>query len=102
MGESDARFAAAKLLDRRFFEYPDLRGKTNAAGDYEVHCNKCGTVDTCSFSGKNDVDAQSVRSQRHGETSSWRIGRMPRQVRRCANGFDVTLGNLDLNISLRI
>jgi hypothetical protein len=59
MGESDARFAAAKLLDRRFFEYPHLRGKTNAAGDYEVHCNKCGTVDTYSFSGKNDVDAQS-------------------------------------------
>jgi len=40
MGESDARFAAAKLLDRRFFEHPHLRGKVNPAGDYEVHCDK--------------------------------------------------------------
>jgi hypothetical protein len=58
MGESDPRFAAAKLLDRRFFEHPHLSGKINAAGDYEVHCNECGTVDTYSFSGKNEVDAQ--------------------------------------------
>ena len=59
MGESDARFAGAKLLDKRFFEHPHLQGKTNANGDYEVHCSKCGTVDMYSFSGKNDVDAQS-------------------------------------------
>jgi hypothetical protein len=34
MGESDARFAAAKLLDRRFLEHPHLHGKNNAAGDF--------------------------------------------------------------------
>jgi hypothetical protein len=58
MAESDVRFAAVQLLDRRFFEYPHLQGRTNAAGDYEVLCNKCGTIDTYSFSGKNETDAQ--------------------------------------------
>jgi len=58
MGESDARFAAAELLDRRFFEHPHLSGRINAAGDYEVHCNECRTVDKYSFSRKNEVDAQ--------------------------------------------
>lgn len=58
MAESDARFAAAKLLDRRFFEHPHLQGRTNAAGDYEVVCNKCGTVDTYSFTGRDEMDAQ--------------------------------------------
>lgn len=57
MSESDARLAAVQLLDRRFFEYPHLQGKINAAGDYDVVCNKCGTVDTYSFKGKNEVDA---------------------------------------------
>jgi hypothetical protein len=59
MGESDARLAAAKLLGNRFFEHPHLQGKTNEAGDYEVHCTICRTVDAYSFSGKNEVDAQS-------------------------------------------
>jgi hypothetical protein len=59
MGESDARFAAAKLLDKRFFEYPHLSGKSNAAGDYEVHCKKCGAIETYSVRGKHEVDVQS-------------------------------------------
>jgi hypothetical protein len=59
MGESDARFAAAKLLDKRFFEHPHLHGEKNAAGHYEVHCDKCGTVDTYSSSGKNEADVRS-------------------------------------------
>jgi hypothetical protein len=59
MSESDARIAAAKLLDKRFFERPHLQGNINSTGDYEVHCSKCGTVDTYSFAGKNQVDAQS-------------------------------------------
>jgi hypothetical protein len=58
MAEADARFAAAKLLDKRFFEYPHLQSKINTEGDYEVHCNKCRTVDTYSFAGKNEIDAQ--------------------------------------------
>jgi hypothetical protein len=57
MTESDARIAGVQLLDRRFFGYPHLQGRTNAAGDYEVVCNKCGTVDTYSFNGKNETDA---------------------------------------------
>jgi hypothetical protein len=59
MAESDARFAAAKLLDRRFSEHPHLHGSTNIAGDYEVHCDKCRTIDTYSSTGKNEVDVQS-------------------------------------------
>jgi hypothetical protein len=59
MDESDAHLAAAKLLDKRFFEHPHLHGKTNAAGDYEIRCDKCATVDTYSSSGKNQIDVQS-------------------------------------------
>jgi hypothetical protein len=59
MGESDARFAAVKLLDKRFFEYPHLNGKTNATGDYEAQCKKCGAIETYSVRGKLSA------SQRH-------------------------------------
>jgi len=75
MGEGDSRFAAATLLDRRFDEHPHLSGKINAARDYEVHCNECGTIDTYSFSGKNEVDAQTFALS-VTETSPPQIGRL--------------------------
>jgi hypothetical protein len=59
MPESDARFAAAKLLDKRSFEYPHLSGKVNDAGQYEVQCAKCKTTETYTGGIANEVDAQS-------------------------------------------
>lgn len=58
MSESDARFAAAKFLDKRFFEYPHLSGDTDGQGDYLMTCTKCGMSETYHFAGKNEVDAQ--------------------------------------------
>lgn len=56
MSDTDWRPKAFLLLDKRLSELSHLHATINAEGDYEVHCSKCGKVET--FSGPvREVDA---------------------------------------------
>ena len=57
MGDADWRPKALLLLDRKFSELPHLHATINSGGDYEVHCSKCGKVETFSGPANREVDA---------------------------------------------
>jgi hypothetical protein len=51
--KEDWRKTAFLLLDNNFAEYPHLQAALNPNGDYEVHCSKCGLLET--YTGEGPV-----------------------------------------------
>ena len=54
--DADWRVEAFLILDRKFSESPHLHTAIKS-GDYEVHCSKCGKVETFPQAGDGKGDA---------------------------------------------
>lgn len=57
MSDADWRTQAFLILEKKFSEVPHLKGVGKKNGDYEVHCSKCGLVETYPSAGNKEVDA---------------------------------------------
>jgi hypothetical protein len=57
MSDVDWRPVGFLLLDKKLSELPHLHAIINPEGDYEVHCSKCGKVETFSGPVNREVDA---------------------------------------------